>query len=200
MIRPGMRSHNIFKTAFDYLVTLLCLLILIPLIVILTISIKMTGKGPVIFSQKRIGKDGKPFFIYKFRSMTSEPEEEILLVSGKEDKRITSLGRFMRKHKFDEIPNFINVLKGDMSIIGPRPEQQFYFDQIVKREPRYKQLQIIKPGITSWGQVKYGYAVNVDEMIERMEFDLYYLKNWSPLFDLKIALYTVAIIFKGQGI
>jgi lipopolysaccharide/colanic/teichoic acid biosynthesis glycosyltransferase len=160
----------------------------------------MTGKGPVIFSQKRIGKDGKPFFIYKFRSMTSEPEEEILLVSGKEDKRITSLGRFMRKHKFDEIPNFINVLKGDMSIIGPRPEQQFYFDQIVKREPRYRRLQMIKPGITSWGQVKYGYALNVDEMIERMEYDLYYLENWSLRFDMKIALCTLVIIFKGQGI
>jgi lipopolysaccharide/colanic/teichoic acid biosynthesis glycosyltransferase len=200
MNRPEKSSRDILRKVFDYLVTLLCLILLIPLIVILTISIKMTGKGPVIYSQKRIGKDGKPFFIYKFRSMHSVIEEEVTLISGKEDKRITSFGRFMRKHKLDEIPNFINVLKGDMSIIGPRPEQQFYFDQIVKREPRYKQLQIIKPGITSWGQVKYGYAVNVDEMIERMEFDLYYLKNWSPLFDLKIALYTVAIIFKGQGI
>jgi lipopolysaccharide/colanic/teichoic acid biosynthesis glycosyltransferase len=126
--------------------------------------------------------------------------EELTLLSGKEDKRITALGRFMRKHKFDEIPNFINVLKGDMSIIGPRPEQQFYFDQIVKREPRYKQLQLIKPGITSWGQVKYGYATNVDQMIKRMEYDLYYLENRSAFFDMKISLYTLAIILKGQGI
>ena len=122
------------------------------------------------------------------------------LISGKEDKRITSLGRFMRKHKFDEIPNFLNVLKGEMSLIGPRPEQQFYIDQIIQREPRYKQLQLIKPGITSWGQVKYGYASNVDEMIKRMEYDLFYLNNRSLLFDLKIAFFTLVIIFKGQGI
>jgi lipopolysaccharide/colanic/teichoic acid biosynthesis glycosyltransferase len=168
--------------------------------VILTISIKLTGNGPVIYSQKRVGRDGKPFVIYKFRTLHFNNEEGIPLISGREDKRITALGRFMRKHKFDEIPNFLNVLKGDMSIIGPRPEQQFYINQIVKIEPRYKQLQLIKPGITSWGQVKYGYASNVDEMIKRMEYDLYYLENRSLLFDLKIAIYTIVIICKGQGI
>lgn len=192
--------HFILKTIFDYLVTLLCLIILIPVIVILAISIKSTGKGPVIYSQKRIGRNGKPFVIHKFRTLHYGNDEEILLISGKEDKRITSLGRFMRKHKFDEIPNFLNVLKGEMSLIGPRPEQQFYIDQIVLREPRYKQLQLIKPGITSWGQVKYGYASNVDEMIKRMEYDLFYLNNRSFLFDLKIAFYTLVIIFKGKGI
>jgi lipopolysaccharide/colanic/teichoic acid biosynthesis glycosyltransferase len=192
--------HYILKTIFDYLVTLLCLIILIPVIVILAISIKLTEKGPVIYSQKRIGRNGTPFVIYKFRTLHWGNEEEILLISGKEDKRITSLGRFMRKHKFDEIPNFLNVLKGEMSLIGPRPEQQFYIDQIIQREPRYKQLQLIKPGITSWGQVKYGYASNVDEMIKRMEYDLFYLNNRSFFFDLKIAFYTIVIIFKGQGI
>jgi lipopolysaccharide/colanic/teichoic acid biosynthesis glycosyltransferase len=192
--------HYILKTIFDYLVTLLCLIILIPVIVILAISIKLTEKGPVIYSQKRIGRNGTPFVIYKFRTLHWGNEEEILLISGKEDKRITSLGRFMRKHKFDEIPNFLNVLKGEMSLIGPRPEQQFYIDQILQREPRYKQLQLIKPGITSWGQVKYGYASNVDEMIKRMEYDLFYLNNRSFFFDLKIAFYTIVIIFKGQGI
>src|SRR5450759_638475 len=192
--------HYILKTIFDYLVTLLCLVILIPVIVILAISIKLTEKGPVIYSQKRIGRNGTPFVIYKFRTLHWGNEEEILLISGKEDKRITSLGRFMRKHKFDEIPNFLNVLKGEMSLIGPRPEQQFYIDQIIQRETRYKQLQLIKPGITSWGQVKYGYASNVDEMIKRMEYDLFYLNNRSFFFDLKIAFYTIVIIFKGQGI
>jgi lipopolysaccharide/colanic/teichoic acid biosynthesis glycosyltransferase len=192
--------HFILKTIFDYLVTLLCLILLIPVIVILAISIKSTGKGPVIYSQKRIGRNGKPFVIHKFRTLHYDNDEEILLISGKEDKRITSLGRFMRKHKFDEIPNFLNVLKGEMSLIGPRPEQQFYIDQIVLREPRYKQLQLLKPGITSWGQVKYGYASNVDEMIKRMEYDLFYLNNRSFFFDLKIAFYTLVIIFKGQGI
>lgn len=192
--------HFILKTIFDYLITFLCLILLMPVIVILAISIKLTGKGPVIYSQKRIGRKGKPFVIHKFRTLHYGNDEEILLISGKEDKRITSLGRFMRKHKFDEIPNFLNVLKGEMSLIGPRPEQQFYIDQIIQREPRYKQLQLIKPGITSWGQVKYGYASNVDEMIKRMEYDLFYLNNRSFLFDLKIAFYTIIIIFKGQGI
>ena len=154
----------------------------------------------MIYSQKRIGRYGKPFDIYKFRSMHFGDEEEIILISDKRDKRITSLGRFMRKYKIDEIPNFINVLKGEMSLIGPRPEQQFYIDQIVQREPRYIQLHQIKPGITSWGQVKYGYASNVDEMIKRMEYDLYYLENRSFLFDLNIAFHTLIIIFKGRGI
>ena len=193
-------SPDIIKTIFDYSITLLCLILLTPVIIIVSISIKLTGKGPVIYSQKRIGRYGKPFAIYKFRSMHFGNDEEITLIPDREDKRITSLGRFMRKHKIDEIPNFINVLKGEMSLIGPRPEQRFYIDQIVQREPRYIQLHQIKPGITSWGQVKYGYASDVDEMIKRMEYDLYYLENRSFLFDLNIALHTLKIIFKGQGI
>lgn len=193
-------SPDFIKPIFDYSITLLCLILLTPVIIIVSISIKLTGKGPVIYSQKRIGRYGKPFDIYKFRSMHFGDEEEIILISDKRDKRITSLGRLMRKYKIDEIPNFINVLKGEMSLIGPRPEQQFYIDQIVQREPQYIQLHQIKPGITSWGQVKYGYASDVDEMIKRMEYDLYYLENRSFLFDLNIALHTLKIIFKGQGI
>ncbi len=193
-------SQEIFKTISVYILTLLCLILLIPLIILLSLSIKLTGRGPVIYSQKRIGRNGKPFIIYKFRSMHIGIEDGFPLISGKEDKRITILGRFMRKHKFDEIPNLFNVLKGEMSIIGPRPEQQVFIDQIIQREPRYKQLQLIKPGITSWGQVKYGYASNVEEMIKRMEYDLFYLENRSLLFDLKITLSTLAIILKGKGI
>jgi len=193
-------SQGIIRAIFDYTVTLLSLTLLLPVIIILSISIKLTGKGPVIYSQKRIGRNGKPFDIYKFRSMHFGNEEGIALISDRDDKRITSLGRFMRKYKFDEIPNFFNVLKGEMSIVGPRPEQKFYIDQIVKREPRYMQLRQIKPGITSWGQVKYGYASNVEEMIKRMEYDLFYLENRSLFFDLKIALHTITVIVRGRGI
>ena len=193
-------SQGIIRAIFDYTVTLLSLTLLLPVIIILSISIKLTGKGPVIYSQKRIGRNGKPFDIYKFRSMHFGNEEGIALISDRDDKRITSLGRFMRKYKFDEIPNFFNVLKGEMSIVGPRPEQKFYIDQIVQREPRYMQLRQIKPGITSWGQVKYGYASNVEEMIKRMEYDLYYLENRSLFFDLKIALHTITVIVRGRGI
>ena len=200
MIHSKRNSEDIIKTIFDYTVTLLSLALLIPVIIILSISIKLAGKGPVIYSQKRIGRNGKPFDIYKFRSMHFGNEEGIVLISDRDDKRITSLGRFMRKYKIDEIPNFFNVLKGEMSIVGPRPEQQFYIDQIVKREPRYSQLRQIKPGITSWGQVKYGYASDVEGMIKRMEYDLFYLENRSLFFDLKIALHTMLIIINGRGI
>ena len=193
-------STELLKTIFDYTFTFLCLILLIPVIGILALLIRLSGKGPVIFSQTRIGRNGKPFVLYKFRSLYCGKEEGTYLISGRKDSRITPLGRFMRKHKFDEIPNFINVLKGEMSLIGPRPEQKFYVDKIMQLEPRYKQIHLIKPGITSWGQVKYGYASNIEGMIKRMEYDFYYLENRSLSFDLKIAIQTLIIIIKGQGI
>jgi lipopolysaccharide/colanic/teichoic acid biosynthesis glycosyltransferase len=190
----------VVKTLIDYSVTIVCLIILAPVIVVLAVIIKLTGKGPVIYSQDRIGESGKPFRIYKFRSMYHGTEEGIPLLSGKDDRRISPVGRFMRKHKFDEIPNFFNVLKGEMSIVGPRPEQSFFIEKIVAKAPEYRRLQTIKPGITSWGQVKYGYATNVEEMVERLKYDIYYLENRSLLFDLKIAFHTLWIIMKGQGV
>jgi lipopolysaccharide/colanic/teichoic acid biosynthesis glycosyltransferase len=192
--------HSNIKTVIDYSLTIICLFLLIPVILILAIAIKLSGKGPVIYSQQRVGKSGKIFNIYKFRSMHFGTEDGVPLLSDINDKRITALGRFMRKHKFDEIPNFINVLKGEMSLVGPRPEQQYFVDRILPRAPRYILLQNVKPGITSWGQVKYGYASNVDEMIKRLDYDLYYLENRSICFDLKVLLYTIGIIFKGDGI
>jgi lipopolysaccharide/colanic/teichoic acid biosynthesis glycosyltransferase len=191
---------NIIKMVIDYTIAISFSILLSPVILILSIAIKMSGKGPVIYSQKRIGKSGKIFTMYKFRSMHFGTEEGLPLLTGKKDRRITSVGRFMRKHKFDEIPNFINVLKGEMSLIGPRPEQKHFIDQIMLKAPQYRKLQKIKPGITSWGQVKYGYASNVDEMLERLEYDLYYLENRSLWFDMKIAFYTIGIIFKGEGV
>jgi lipopolysaccharide/colanic/teichoic acid biosynthesis glycosyltransferase len=192
--------RKMLKSIFEYFVTVICILLLLPVIIILALSLKMTGNGPVIYAQKRTGSNGKKFIIYKFRSMLSDNDDGYNLLSDRNDKRITRLGRFMRKHKFDEIPNFINVLRGEMSIIGPRPEQQFFIDQILERDPRYKRLQLIKPGLTSWGQVRFGYASNVDDMIKRMEYDLFYLENRSVWFDLKITYYTLGIIFKGKGI
>jgi len=190
----------IIKTVIDYTVTILCLILLIPVILILILAIKISVKGPVIYSQNRIGKDGKTFTIYKFRSMHIGTEEGLPLLSGKQDKRITPVGRFMRKHKLDEIPNFFNVLKGEMSLVGPRPEQQYFIDQIVAKKPEYKLLHNIKPGITSWGQVKYGYASDVNEMLDRLEYDIFYLNNRSLWFDLKIVYYTIGIVIKGEGV
>jgi lipopolysaccharide/colanic/teichoic acid biosynthesis glycosyltransferase len=191
---------SMLKIIIDYLLTIFCLVVLTPVIIILAVIIKLTGSGPVIYSQERIGYLGKPFKIYKFRSMYHGTENGKPLLSGRKDTRITTIGRFMRKHKLDEIPNFINVLKGEMSLVGPRPEQQFFIEQIVVTNPEYKILQGIKPGITSWGQVKYGYAASVSEMIERLEYDLYYYRNKSFWFDIKILLYTIGIIFKGEGV
>jgi lipopolysaccharide/colanic/teichoic acid biosynthesis glycosyltransferase len=194
------QAQPVSKTVIEYFITIICLIVFIPVGLLLAVLIRLTGKGPVIYSQQRSGRFGVSFTIYKFRSMYFGTEEGIPLVSGKNDKRITLFGRFMRKHKLDEIPNFINVLKGEMSIVGPRPEQQYFIDQIVLREPQYKLLQNLKPGITSWGQVKYGYVSNVDQMIERLNYDLYYLENRSLWFDMKIIFYTIRIIFKGEGI
>jgi lipopolysaccharide/colanic/teichoic acid biosynthesis glycosyltransferase len=193
-------SQTIIKPVIDFILSILCLLLLLPVILILAFAIKISGKGPVIYSQKRIGRFGKSFNMYKFRSMHFGTEEGIPLLSGRNDKRITAVGRFMRKHKFDEIPNFFNVLKGEMALVGPRPEQQYFIDQIILKAPQYLQLQSIKPGITSWGQVKFGYASNVDEMIERLDYDLIYLEKRSLWFDLKVLFYTIGIILKGEGI
>lgn len=197
-IRSG--SFELIKQAGDIFISLLILLILSPLLILLAILIKVSGKGPVIYSQDRIGKEGKPFVIYKFRSMVYNAENGKPLLSKSPEERITKIGNFLRKFRIDEIPNFINVLKGEMSVVGPRPERQYFIDQIIKKAPEYKIIHKVKPGITSWGQVKYGYASNVDEMVERLEYDLYYLKNRSLLFDLKIIIYTIGTIFKGKGI
>jgi len=184
----------------DILISLLALIILSPLILILSVIIRISGKGPVIYSQDRVGKSGRPFVIYKFRSMKYDAETGVPMLSGTNEERITRIGRYLRKYRIDEIPNFINVLKGEMSVVGPRPERQFFIDQIVIRNPEFRELLRIKPGVTSWGQVKYGYATNVDEMMERLEYDLYYLKNRSLWFDMKILLYTLGTILKGKGL
>lgn len=188
------------KQLSDIIISVLSLILLSPLILFLIISIKITSPGPAIHIQERIGKFGKPFMIYKFRSMFIDAEKNGPDLSSKNDPRLTKTGRFMRKFRLDEIPNFINVLKGEMSLVGPRPERQFYIDQIIKKAPHYIHLQKVKPGITSWGQVKFGYAENIDQMIRRLEYDLLYVENMSLLMDIKIIAYTISIIFKGRGI
>jgi lipopolysaccharide/colanic/teichoic acid biosynthesis glycosyltransferase len=163
------------------------------------ISVKLTSPGPIFYRQERIGKGGKPFMMVKFRSMKSDAENAGPALSKDNDPRITPFGLFMRKVRLDETPQFWNVLIGDMSLVGPRPERQYFIDQIVLKAPHYKHLLKVRPGITSWGMVKYGYAENVDQMIRRMKYDLLYIENMSIAVDLKILIYTVLTVIQGRG-
>ncbi|MEX2485842.1 MAG: sugar transferase [Brumimicrobium sp.] len=189
----------VVKRLIDIVLSIIAIIILIPAYIILSILVKKSSKGPVFFLQDRIGKYGKPFKIIKFRTMYQNAEKSGPQLSSSNDSRITKIGKFMRKVRLDEIPQFWNVLKGEMSLVGPRPERQFFIDKIAEKEPQFLQLTKVKPGITSWGQIKFGYAENVDEMIQRMKYDLLYLKNMSIALDLKILLYTIKIVLKGSG-
>ncbi len=187
------------KRLFDVFVSLFAILILSPVYTITAIAVKFSSKGPIIYAQERVGKNGKPFKIFKFRSMYLDSEKLGPSLSSDNDSRITKVGKFMRKTRLDEIPQFFNVLFGSMSLVGPRPERQFYIDKIVEKAPYYLKLHKVKPGITSWGQVKFGYAENVDEMVERLKYDIIYLQNMSLYVDFKILIYTVRTVIQGTG-
>jgi len=191
--------ERVGKRAFDLAVSLTMLLLLTPLYITLAILIKLDSKGPIFFRQERIGKGGKPFKIIKLRSMRVDAEKFGPALSSDHDPRITRIGKWLRKLRLDELPQFWNVLVGEMSLVGPRPERQFFIDQIVEVAPHYRHLHKVKPGITSWGQVKYGYASSVDEMVERLTFDILYIENMSLALDIKIILYTVIVIVEGRG-
>jgi exopolysaccharide biosynthesis polyprenyl glycosylphosphotransferase len=187
------------KRMIDIIISLLALILLSPLYVVISIGVKKSSVGPIFYSQERIGKNGMKFDIIKFRTMYLDSEKNGPQLSSTHDNRITPFGRFLRKTRLDEFPQFINVLKGDMSLVGPRPERQFFIDKISEREPHYLQLTSVKPGITSWGVVKFGYAENIDQMIQRMKYDLLYLKNMSLALDFKIMFYTFITIIKAKG-
>lgn len=191
---------ELVKRSFDLTVSFCIILFLLPFYAVISIVTLVTSRGPLFYTQERIGRWGKPFRIIKFRSMYINSEKKgPQLSSGNTDSRITKWGKIMRKTRIDELPQFFNVLRGDMSIVGPRPERQFFIDQIVELDPEYNKLLTLRPGITSLGQIKYGYASSVAEMIERMKFDLIYLKKYSIETDIQIIFLTVSVMMQGRG-
>jgi exopolysaccharide biosynthesis polyprenyl glycosylphosphotransferase len=191
--------QRVCKRFMDIAVSTFAILFLSPLYLFAIIRVKLSSAGPILYKQERIGKYGIPFYILKFRSMFVNAEEMGPALSKTDDPRITNWGKFMRKWRIDELPQFFNILKGDMSLVGPRPERSYYIHQITTTHPHYKYLHKVKPGLTSWGMVQYGYAENVDQMIDRMKYDLLYIENCSLALDIKIMLYTFKVLFQGRG-
>jgi len=191
--------QQVSKRAMDVVASLLVLGLGSPFLLLVALMTKLSSKGPVLFFQERIGKDGLPFNIIKFRSMYVDAERAGPALSSEHDPRITPWGRFMRKTRIDEFPQFYNVLIGEMSLVGPRPERQFFIDQIMEKAPHYRHLNRVKPGITSLGQVKYGYAENVDQMVKRLKFDILYIENMSLGMDFRILIHTVLTVLGAKG-
>lgn len=193
------QGTRIIKRFIDIVSSFLILTVVSPLFIIISILIKVTSKGSVFYLQERVGRNGKKFKIYKFRSMVENAESEVPVWAGKDDKRVTSIGKFLRRTRIDEIPQFINVLKNDMSIVGPRPERPYFIEKLKKEIPYYTKRLVVKPGITGWAQIKHTYDFSVDDVKTKLQYDFYYIENMSLTLDFKIMINTIFVVFSMKG-
>ncbi len=200
-IRQGLMLNweKLVKRTLDIVISLVGLIVMIPVFIYIALRVKFSSSGPIFYSQERVGLNGKPFSIFKFRSMYPDAEKDLPQLSYDGDERCTPWGAVMRKWRLDELPQLWNVLIGEMSLVGPRPERKYFIDLIMIQAPHYKHLLKVRPGITSWGQVKYGYASNIDQMLQRLKFDILYIENMSISLDIKILFYTILIVLQGKG-
>lgn len=196
----SLRSRKIVKRSFDLVLAVICLIISAPLMLLTAVLVKLESRGPVVFSQTRVGENGKDFNIYKFRSMRVDAEASTGPVwAGATDNRVTRVGRVIRKIRFDELPQLINVLRGDMSFVGPRPERPFFVSKLKETIPYYEMRTVVKPGLTGWAQIKYPYGATTQDALEKLQYDIYYIKNMSPLLDLLIFFWTIKVVLTGKG-
>ncbi len=187
------------KRAVDIVAALLTLVLLSPLYALLALLVALSSRGPILYRQERIGKHGLPFRILKFRTMYNDAEGETPQLSADNDPRITPVGRWMRRYRLDELPQMWNILHGDMSLVGPRPERAYFIRQIEERAPYYCLLYKVRPGLTSWGPIRVGYTDTMDKMVERLNCDIAYVENMSLALDVKILFFTVGVLVRGQG-
>jgi len=197
--REGLLGH-IVKRVFDLAASTLLLILALPVMLVVAFFIYLESGLPVLYRQERVGQGGRIFTLYKFRSMRVDAEKAgTPCWAAADDDRTTRVGRFIRNWRFDELPQLFNVLRGEMSFVGPRPERPYFVDQLVKQIPYYALRNSAKPGITGWAQVRYQYGASVDDAIEKLQYDLYYLKNRSLFLDLMIMMATVEVVLWGRG-
>ena len=192
------KTRQRVKRSADIFCSLVGLMLFLPILVLIAIAIKFDTRGPIIYKQERVGQRGKLFTLYKFRSMHADAEKDKPVWAGIDDRRVTRIGRFIRKMRFDEFPQMFNVLKGDMSFVGPRPERSYFVDQLKEKIPYYIQRHAVKPGITGWAQIKFRYGASTEDALEKLKYDLYYVKNMSPLLDLTIIFETTKAFLLGS--
>ena len=192
-------SELCIKRAFDITASAIGMIVLSPLLAVIALGVRCSSKGPIIYSQERIGQYGLPFKIYKFRTMIDHAEKSTPQITQDNDPRITKIGHWLRKYRLDELPQLWNILRGDMSVVGPRPERPYFIEQIMKDAPYYCLLYKVRPGLTSWGPIRVGYTDTMEKMIERLNCDIVYVENMSLLLDLKILFFTTGVIIHGKG-